>query len=423
MKLTIWLNNLVILLFFNFFCARGQTISLEQIQQKARDQYPLTQQQNLLQESNQRLLQNINKANLPQLLFNGQASYQSEVTSITSPVAGLEIAAPAKDQYRITAEITQSLYDGGLRKSRQIVQQLNTEVESQRLEVELYKLREQVNQYYFALILLEQQAVQAAMVQKDLAIGINRVKAQIANGLSFRSNLSVLQAEYLKAGQRITELQNTRNGYLQALSLLINEPLPPTIQLIRPVAPVLLSKSAIQRPELLLYQKQIQALEAQKKMVDIALRPGVSLFGQGGYGRPGLNLLNNEFDYFYTTGIRFTWRVNSWYTFKNEKKLLEINKSTTGLQQETFLLHLNLQLTRELAEVTKLEQLIRSDQEIIALRESVKIAARAQLDNAAITANDFLREVNAEDQARQALIIHQVQLLQSQLNYRTLMGN
>ncbi len=219
------------------------------------------------------------------------------------------------------------------------------------------------------------------------------------------------------------ELQNTRLGFVQALSLLMGEPLLPQVQLIRPEVSAISAKPEIRRPELTLLTKQMQVLEAQQKMVAVALRPGLSFFGQGGYGRPGLNLLQNKFDIFYLTGLRFTWHLNSLYTHKNEKKVLDLHKTTASLQQEVFLLNLNLQLTRELAEINKLEQLIRSDQEIITLRESVKNAARAQLENAVSTANDFLREVNAADQARQALIIHQVQLLQSKMNYRTISGN
>jgi outer membrane protein TolC len=62
------------------------------------------------------------------------------------------------------------------------------------------------------------------------------------------------------------------------------------------------------------------------------------------------------------------------------------------------------------------------DAEIINLRIMVKDAAKAQLENGVITANDYLREVNAEDQARQSLIVHQLQLLQAQINYQTIKG-
>ena len=69
-----------------------------------------------------------------------------------------------------------------------------------------------------------------------------------------------------------------------------------------------------------------------------------------------------------------------------------------------------------------MQQLVISDNEIISLRKSVTDAAKAQLENGVITANDFLKEVNAEDQARQSLISHQVQLMQAQINYQTIAG-
>jgi outer membrane protein TolC len=73
-------------------------------------------------------------------------------------------------------------------------------------------------------------------------------------------------------------------------------------------------------------------------------------------------------------------------------------------------------------EIEKFNQLINTDVGIIDLREQVKVASSAQLENGVITANDYLREVNAEDQARQALITHRLQLLQAQINYQTTLG-
>ena len=92
------------------------------------------------------------------------------------------------------------------------------------------------------------------------------------------------------------------------------------------------------------------------------------------------------------------------------------------MQKETFLLNTNGALKQQQSEVDKLKQLIAKDEEIIALREDIKNAANAQLENGVITANDYLREVNAADQSRQSLITHQIQLLQAQINYQTISG-
>ena len=135
-----------------------------------------------------------------------------------------------------------------------------------------------------------------------------------------------------------------------------------------------------------------------------------------------LNFLKNDFTLFYTSGIRFNWAFGGLYTQKNEKKLIEINQKTIELQKETFLLNTNGALKQQQSEVDKLKQLIAKDEEIIALREDIKNAANAQLENGVITANDYLREVNAADQSRQSLITHQIQLLQAQINYQTISG-
>jgi len=57
------------------------------------------------------------------------------------------------------------------------------------------------------------------------------------------------------------------------------------------------------------------------------------------------------------------------------------------------------------------------------LRNSVKNASAAQLENGVITAHDYITQVNAEDQSRQSLILHRVQLLLAQYNYQTTSGN
>ena len=70
-----------------------------------------------------------------------------------------------------------------------------------------------------------------------------------------------------------------------------------------------------------------------------------------------------------------------------------------------------------------MQQLLQSDDEIIDLRTKVKKAAHAQLDNGVITTNDFLLEVNDENEARLLKIFHQLQLLQAQINYQTTVGS
>ncbi len=428
MYLTKWLNKMVThgLLFALVFGQSVQAqqlrqVTLAEVQQKSRTHYPLARQEGVIKQTEALTLANLNTGFFPQLSLNGQATYQSEVTQISVPIPELNVPTLSRDQYKITADLSQNLFDGGAINAQKNVQQLNTKVEEQKLEVELYRLRERMNQLYLNILLLDKQTEQANLVISDILTGLRKTEAQVKNGVAFRSSLDVLNAERLKAEQRVLELQATRAGYLQTLSLFIGEPLDSNTILVTPLAPEI--NSEIKRPELILYHEQSGLVERQKKLVTTKYLPKVSLFGQGGYGRPGLNFLQNDFQFYYLAGVRLNFNVSGYYTYRREKALLDLNQYVLGLQRETFLLNTNSQLTQQQAEIQKLQQLIQSDQKIIVLRESVKKAAQAQLAHQVITTNDYLREVNAEDQARQALILHQLQLLQAQINYQTIAGN
>jgi len=220
----------------------------------------------------------------------------------------------------------------------------------------------------------------------------------------------------------LIEIKASRKGLTDVLGLFINQTLADDVQLERPLTESAVLINDIQRPELKLYSIQETLLNGQNSIINSRNRPKLSLFLQGGYGRPALNFLSNDFAFFYTTGLRFNWSFGGLYTEKKERQLIEVNKKIIGIQKETFLLNTNTALKQQESEVNKLKQLIAKDNEIIDLRLSVKESANAQLENGVITANDYLREVNAEDQARQALITHQVQLLQAQINYQTISG-
>jgi outer membrane protein TolC len=412
-------KSLLFLLFIPAF-SFGQTLTLDSAYEQAKQNYPLIRQRQLIQKTAELNIENLSKGFLPQVVINGQATYQSEVTQVDVPIPGISIPSPSKDQYKVTADVNQTVYDGGLTKTEKVTQRLNEAVEQQKIEVELYKLRDRINQLFLGVLLFDEQIQQALSNKKDLDIGVKTTDAMVQNGTSFRSNLDVLKAEEFKASQRIIELNSNRNSLIRTLGLFTGKELPANIILQKPANP-LLTKD-ITRPELQLFNRQSSLYEQQKKLIYAKNLPRTSLFFQGGYGRPGLNLLKNEFDWFYITGVRVTWPLGGFYTLKNDRELVEVNKKTVDIQKDIFLLNTNAQLIQQQSDMDKYNQLIATDDQIIALRASVKQASLAQLQNGVITPSDYLREVNAEDQARLMLITHQLQLLQAQINYQTIIG-
>jgi len=416
-RLTIWLKITVLAFLPSTLSAQ---LTLDSAYSAARKNYPLIKQKDLIRQTTDLTIENLKKGYLPQFSLSAQASYQSDVTKVDVPVPGFKIEPPSKDQYKILADVNQLVYDGGQIKQQQQLQELNALVEEQRLEVELYKLKERINQLFLGTLFLDAQIVQVDLIQQDIQTGIRKVEAQVQNGIAFKSNLNVLQAEQLKNSQRLVELKATRKGLLETLSLFMGQELSENIVLQKPsVANV---QQDITRPELKLYSDQVKLLDHRYKIIRSANLPRTSLFVQGGYGRPGLNMLKNEFDLFYIAGIRFNWSLSGLYTRKRDMQLVEVNKRLVDIQKETFVFNTNTQLRQQRSEIDKMQQLVQTDNEIIALRAKIKEAARAQLENGVITSNDYLREVNAEDQARQTQIAHQLQLLQAQINYINILG-
>lgn len=416
------MKKLLFLLLLFTDAAFSQTLTLDKVNEKAKQHYPLLKQKDLIQQTRNISIENLNKGYLPQLSLSGQATYQSDVTAVKIPVPGVSIDPLSRDQYRIVADVNQVIYDGGLIRQQKTMQALNADVEEQKVEVELYKLTERINQVYISILYIDEQLKQTALIKTDLETGLKKTEAQVKNGIAFRSNVNLLKAELLKIDQRVIELQSTRTGLLDVLGLFTGDTYGITTVLEQPVVSNIPADANIQRPELNLFQKQQQVLDAQNSLNTSRLLPKTSLFVQGGYGRPGLNMLENKFAAYYITGVRFNWGLGALYTAKRERELVYINKKIVTVQQDAFLLNTNTQLKQQYAEITKIKQLIVKDAEIIELRIQVKEAAKAQLENGVITANDYLREVNAEDQARQTLIVHQIQLLQAHIIYQTTKG-
>ena len=402
--------------------AQSQSLSLQKAYELAEQNYPLIKQRELIKQTSEYSEENLGKNFLPQINISGQATYQSAVTQVKLPAPGIFIEPLSKDQYRILGDVNQLIYDGGAIKQQKGIQHLSDEVEQQKIEVELYKLKERINQIFLGVLFLDEQLKQVDLVRSDLNNGITRVEAQINNGVALKSNLNVLKAELLKTDQRAIEIRSSRKGYIDVLSFFINQTLPENIRLEKPVVTGSVLINDIQRPELKLYSTQEKLLGGQYNMIGSRNKPKASLFFQGGYGRPSLNLFTNDFDFFYTTGLRLNWSIGGFYTEKREKKIIELNQKSIDIQKEVFLFNTNAQLKQQQSEFDKLQKLIATDNDIIDLRIKVKDAAKAQLENGVITANDYLREVNAEDLARQNLITHQIQLLQAQINYQAVIA-
>src|SRR5688572_313265 len=280
-----------------------KNLDLDRAYDLSEKNYPVAKQSNLIERTAAISIENLNTGYLPQLTLSGQASYQSDVTKVPVSLPGLTIEPPSKDQYKLLADVNQVVFDGGTIKQQKVVQQLNANVELQKVAVEMYKLKERVSQVYLSVLYIDEQLKQTDLVKQDLQTGIKRVEAQVDNGVAFRSNLNVLKAELLKADQRSIELNAMRKGLIETLELFLGQPLDENAVLQKPVVASFAADTAISRPEIKLFNDQILLSAQQNNLIKAKNLPKASLFVQGGYGRPGLNMLQNEFDLYYIGGV------------------------------------------------------------------------------------------------------------------------
>lgn len=398
----------------------NKILTLENCWRLAEENYPLVKKRGLISKSSDYNLSNISRGYLPQFGIYGQATYQSEVTSVPVSIPGIDAPKASKDQYKLYGELNQVLYDGGQIHQQKQTEKARKSVESQKLEVELYGLKERVSNLYFGILIVNDQLLQNELLKSDIQIGIKTVEAQITNGTALRSNADILKAELLRATQQTITLKNNKSAYLEMLGLFTGQELNENTPLETPQTPIF--QNEINRPELALYQYQNESLELQKKTISTSNLPRLNLFVQGGVGNPALNIFNDGLDSYYMGGMKLNWNLTGFYTSKKQKEIINLNKLDTEAQKETFLFNTNFTLKQQNAEIAKLNQYVTTDNEIIKLRGNVKKAAFAQLQNGVITANDFLKEVNAENEAVQNKIMHQTELLLAQYNEKITRG-
>lgn len=397
------------------------SLTLDSCQILARKNYPLLRQYALIEKVKEYTVENAGKGFLPQLIIAGQATYQSEVTKVPISLPNMSIPELSKDQYKLYGEVSQPLTDLKTVSDQRNVVMTNATVEVQKVEVELYKLKERINNLYFGILLIDAQMKQNELLESDLQAGLNKINVAIANGTAISSNADLMKAELLKSRQRKIELKAMRKGYTDMLALFINQPVDDTTILEEPLS--LVRTEGINRPELQLMDLQQKNIDAQNRLLSDRNLPKFSLFFQGGLGRPALNMLSNDIKGYYIGGVRLNWNLTSFYTYGKEKDILTANRSILDVQKDAFLFNTNLTIQQHRAEIGKLEELISTDKEIINLRENIKRSAAKQLENGTSTTTEYLTSVHAEDQARQQLILHQIQMIQTTYAYQFTTGN
>jgi outer membrane protein TolC len=401
---------------------QDSTITLAWCLNKAEANHPLFSQYELLSSQNELKIKNLNRNYLPEMNINGDAHYQSDVVEVPSVVAALAPEPLDKDQYKLSLDVSQLIYDGGLTKSHKAIEEIDNEINRQNVGINLYQLKEKVIAVYFNIIGMQESLELLELTRQNLLARYKEVESGVRNGLLLSSNAEILKAELLKLDQKEIEIMASIASSYKILSILTKEEIPAGTTLEWQTPAIESFTPGYDRLEFTLFSLQQQKAEALKKTASVKRMPKLWAYGQAGYGKPGYNMLLNDFDDFYMIGAKLTWNVWNWNKTKNEKTILDLNKEIVESNKNSFDQGLSTELERKMAEIMKIEALIPKDQEIADIRSGIVRTYSSRLQNGVITATEYVTELHAETEAILNLKIHEVELARAKYEYLATAG-
>ena len=399
----------------------ADTLYIENCYKLLYQNWPTLKNDTLYSQSSSFRSKNISSAYLPQIGINAQSTYQSDVTSVNIPFPGIKIDSPSKDQYKATLDINQLIFDAGLTQSRKKLETSNSLIDKQQIIIDINSKKEQLNGLFFNVLLMQETENLQFALRFKLQEKLTVLQSGVTNGIITESELFTLQAELLKIDQQIIEIQTSREGLLSSLSKYIGQEIPKSIKLGYETKPFAFTEN-IYRPEMELFNLNKSRINASENISKKTLLPKLYGFGQAGYGKPGLNMLNNEFQTFYIVGAKLSWTPWDWNQSSRDRKIMEIQKEIISNQQEAFVKGISIQAENEITTFNKMKELLKKDEEIIKLREKITLASSSKLENGTIRSSDYIDDVTAENQAKIEMKKHQIQILFAKFNYMVIKG-
>jgi len=397
----------------------AQPLQLQQCHERARANYPLVKQYDLIEKTTEFTISNASKAYLPQFSLTAIGGY------IIKGLPSLTPGAESKDKVQFIGigQLNQTIWDGGATRAQKEITKASAEVDKANVDVALHSVAERVNQLFFSILLLDEQRNQLNLLNENLERNKKAVKLSSENGLAFTMDVDEVNVELLKLEQRKAEVMYARKGYALMLALMIGIEPDDNLQLEKPPTIAYQSTASINRPELLLYQYQRKQVEAHDKMIKVGNMPKVGLLGAGVMIQPGMAFGPETLNSLAIAGLSVSWKTQQLYTSSNNRELSKINIEKIENQQQTFLFNTNLQLAQQGSDIEKQQHILDKDNEIVKLRSEIKKGYELKYQNGLCSMNDLIAATNNESDALISRAIHETQLLMSIYTYTTTSGN
>ena len=355
------------------------------------------------------LNENLDAEKIPQISLSGQATYQSAVTELPIDLPNIPIEPLSKDQYRLQLQADQLIWDGGVLKNRRELNYLQRDLALTQHEEMLEQVRQRSIDLFFRALEIRSQIEVMLLQIESLQTVKEQLDIGVENGTMLRMESQTVEASVIKIQQQIIGLENQMQVTLDQLSILTNFEIPHDSLLIDP--------GSIPSPSMLvnnlskyqLIEKQKHLILRQSELEDAVARPKFSAFAQAGYGRPGLNFLDNGFEPFLQVGVRGQWNLSAIYHRKNDRQLYVLDQQKLDVEWSSYLETLEIQMVQFQNQNQQFQKLLEEDAKLIDLRASISRTAKVQLNNGALPSAEYVRMVNEEYEARALEALHALQ--------------
>jgi outer membrane protein TolC len=406
---------------FNAHSQSRKSIKLQEIIDSAIINYPIAKQAALYEEQWQTEIDQVKKRNLPQVQFNGKATYQNEVIGLGLNIPGMNIEELSKDQYRFSLDIQQSIYKGNASGKQKELYATKKEASIKQMEVELNQLKRSVIGIFYGLIFNSKQAQILTTYKQQLSKKSSELNSLVENGMALQSSSDAIQLELLKLEQSIIEVKNDRVKLVRNMSELSGLELD-TSTTFKDIDRNISASANQQRPEFALMELQQRSLEKSKNLIGAKYLPNIYAFGTAGVGRPGFNYLSNDFADFYMVGIGVNWKLWTWQEGKREKQIIDINSRLIETKKEAFLKSMTTNLNTYEANIATQQELLKKDEKIIEIQHRITLTSEKQLLNEVITSSQYVDELQKEQKYKLEYEIHKIKLNLAKLNWLWEMG-
>lgn len=387
---------------------------------------PRAREIELLTEQSRLRLKSIDTDRLPSFSSEARAQHQSDVSTIPINLPGVSIPTPPYNTYDAHLDVQQRLYDPSLAPRRQVERAQVAESQA-RVRTALFSLTETVNAAFYTALLAETQVKELETTVTDLAAQFTVAEARVKAGTALPSEANTLRAELLRRRQAVEEQKSARKAALAILSDLTGRPIDTAVVLAAPDftsdSTTLASIATIRsRPEYQQFARSRDVLDNLNRAKSAQDKPRLSAFLRTGYGRPGLNALSDRFDSYWLGGLQVQWTPWNWGSTNRERQVNALQSQIVSAEESAFTEGLQRAVEQDVAAIAGLENSLRSDEQIIALRENILIETRARYREAVITSAEYVDRQTDLLAARLGRAAHRVQLSQAHAHLNTTLG-